>query len=88
MPVALKPKGEPRVVDGGQRKTEERMATSKDRLQAKIERIHAARIKVEAFVAAGGDLKSEEAGPIGLELSEGVNELLMEFGSSIQEHTK
>jgi hypothetical protein len=64
------------------------MATSKDRLQAKIERIHAARIKVEAFVAAGGDLKSEEAGPIGLELSEGVNELLMEFGSSIQEHAK
>ena len=69
-------------------KTEERVATSKDRLQAKIERIHTARIKVEAFVAAGGDLKSEEAGPIGLELSEGVNDLLMEFGSSIQEHTK
>jgi 4a-hydroxytetrahydrobiopterin dehydratase len=29
MPVALKPKGEPRVVDGGQRKTEERMARTK-----------------------------------------------------------
>jgi len=64
------------------------MATNKDKLQAKIQRIHAARMRVEAFVAAGGDLQSREAGPIGLELAEAFNDLLVEFGPSIPEHTK
>jgi hypothetical protein len=64
------------------------MATSKDKLLAKIERIHAARMKLEAFVEAGGDVKSHDADPIGLELTEGFHELLIEFGSSIQKYTK
>jgi hypothetical protein len=56
------------------------VVTTKGALQAKIERVHAARMKVEVFVAAGGDLKSTEAGPIGLELKRSYNDLCKEFG--------
>ena len=45
------------------------METSKEELKAKIERVNHARMKVEAFVAAGGDLKSSAAVPIGLEFA-------------------
>jgi hypothetical protein len=55
------------------------MATSKEELRAKIERVHAARMKVEAFVAAGGDLKSADAVPIGMELAGAFSDLFTEF---------
>jgi hypothetical protein len=56
------------------------VVTSKQELQAKIGRVHAARMKVEVFVAAGGDLKSAEAVPIGLELARSYDDLCKEFG--------
>lgn len=59
------------------------MATSKAELQAKIERVHAARMKVETFIAAGGDLKSKEAVPIGRELARSCESLLGEFGQEV-----
>jgi hypothetical protein len=64
------------------------MATSKEELQAKIERVHAARIKVEAFVAAGGDLKSSVAVPIGLEFARSYNDLLKEFDQQVLDEMK
>jgi hypothetical protein len=59
------------------------MTTTKVELQAKIERVHAARMKVEEFVAAGGDLRSQEAVPIGLELARACNSLCEEFGGQV-----
>jgi hypothetical protein len=59
------------------------MTTRKNEIQGKIERIHAARMKIEAFVVAGGDLKSKEALPIGLELAEAFTDLSTEFGYPI-----
>jgi hypothetical protein len=59
------------------------MTTSRQEVQAKIERVHAARIEVEAFVAAGGDLKSKDAVPIGRELARSYESLLREFGQEV-----
>jgi hypothetical protein len=59
------------------------MATSKEELQAKIKRLEAARIKTEEFVAAGGDLKSNEAVPLGMEMIHAFNDLSTEFGHPI-----
>ena len=55
------------------------MATIKE----KSARLEAAREKVEAFVAAGGDLKSKEAVPVGLELVEACADLAKDFGYEI-----
>jgi uncharacterized protein with NRDE domain len=55
------------------------MATNKEEFLAKVNRAHAARIKAEEFVVAGGDLKSEAAAPLGIEMLEAWNELATEF---------
>ena len=55
------------------------MATNKEEFLAKVNRAHAARIQAEEFVRAGGDLKSEEAAPLGVEMLESWNELATEF---------
>jgi hypothetical protein len=52
-------------------------------IQQKTARLEAARKAVEAFVAAGGDLKSKEAVPLGLELVSAFNEVAKEFGQEI-----
>jgi len=49
-------------------------------LQAKIDRVHAARIKAEEFIDSGADLNSKEAEPIGVELMRAASELSGEFG--------
>jgi hypothetical protein len=64
------------------------MVTSKEELQAKIGRVHAARMKVEVFVAAGGDLKSAEAVPIGVELTRSYDDLCKEFGQQVLDEMK
>ncbi len=55
------------------------MATNKEEFLTKVNRAHAARIKAEEYIRAGGDLKSEEAAPIGLEMLEAWNDLATEF---------
>jgi len=52
-------------------------------IQEKTARLEAARQKVEAFVAAGGDLKSREAAPVGLELVNACADLAKDFGHEI-----
>jgi hypothetical protein len=52
-------------------------------IQEKTARLETARKKVEAFVAAGGDLKSPEAVPLGLELLQAFDEVAKEFGPGI-----
>jgi hypothetical protein len=68
------------------------MATNKERFQVKVNRAHAARIKAEEFVAAGGDLKSTEAVPLSIEMIEAWNDLASEFalpmGNSTEEKSK
>jgi hypothetical protein len=59
-----------------------------ERIQAKCERLDAARIKAEEFVGAGGDLTSAEAAPIGVELALAANELASEFGHPFLENIK
>ena len=54
--------------------------TAREQLQAKLDRVHGARIKAEQFIHAGGNLHSEEAVPIGAELSFAADELAAEFG--------
>jgi hypothetical protein len=49
-------------------------------LQEKTERLAVARKSVEAFVAAGGNLKSAEGVPVVLELADAFDELANEFG--------
>ncbi|HUN61500.1 MAG TPA: hypothetical protein VMU53_05910 [Candidatus Sulfotelmatobacter sp.] len=49
----------------------------------KTARLEVARKKVEAFVAAGGDLKSKEAVPVGLELVNALADLAEDFGYEI-----
>ena len=56
------------------------MPTRREHLQAKIDRVHKARMNAEQFIDAGGDLKSQEAGPIGMELIRATNDLAAEFG--------
>jgi hypothetical protein len=60
------------------------MTTNKEVFQAKINRIHAIRMKVEEFVNNGGDPKSLEAAPLGEELFEAFGDLFTEFGYSIR----
>jgi hypothetical protein len=64
------------------------MMTSKAELQAKVERVHAARMKVEELVVAGVDLRSKEAAPIGRELSRSCDDLCAEVGQEILEEVK
>ncbi len=59
------------------------MATNKEEFLAKVNRAHAARIKAEEFVLAGGDLKSEAAAPLGIEMLEAWNELATEFAHPV-----
>jgi hypothetical protein len=54
--------------------------TRREQLQAKIDRVHAARIKAEQFIDTGGDLDSRVAVLIGAELVLAANELASEFG--------
>jgi len=49
-------------------------------IEEKTARLHAAGQKAEAFIAAGGDLKSKEAVPIGMELIHAANEVAKELG--------
>jgi hypothetical protein len=55
-------------------------STRRKQLQAKIDRAHAVRIKAEQFIGAGGELNSQEAGEIGMELVLAAHELAREFG--------
>jgi hypothetical protein len=59
------------------------MATNREQFLKKVNRAHAARIKAEEFVNAGGDLHSNEAVPLGIEMIESWNDLSTEFGTSI-----
>ena len=55
------------------------MATNKEQFQAKVNRAHAARIEAEKFVVAGGDLHSDEAVPLSVEMIAAWDDLLTEF---------
>jgi hypothetical protein len=55
-------------------------STRREQLQAKIDRVHAARMNAEEFINAVGNLSSQEAGPIGMELIRASSELATEFG--------
>ena len=55
------------------------MPTDKEQFRFKVNRAHAARMKAEEFVAAGGDLQSDEAIPLGFEMMEAWSDLLTEF---------
>lgn len=55
------------------------MATNKEQFRRKVNRAHAARMKAEEFVAAGGDLMSDEAVPLGVEMIEAWDDLVSEF---------
>jgi hypothetical protein len=57
--------------------------TTREQWKAKTDRLERARIKAEEFVAAGGDLKSEEAVPLGLEMINACNEVTTLFGHPI-----
>jgi len=59
------------------------MARNKEEFLTKVNRAHAARIKAEEFVLAGGDLKSEEAAPLGIEMLEAWNDLATEFAHPV-----
>ncbi len=62
------------------------MATDKEVFLAKVNRAHKARIKAEEFVVAGGDLKSEAAASLGVEMLEAWNELATEFPHPLLKH--
>jgi hypothetical protein len=64
------------------------LKTNKKELQTKIERVHTARMNVEAFVDAGGDLKSKQAVPIGLELARSCSDLCKEFDQQVLDEIK
>jgi hypothetical protein len=53
--------------------------TDKEKFQAKVNRAHAARIKAEEFVAAGGDLLSDVAVPLCMEMIAAWDDLVTEF---------
>jgi hypothetical protein len=57
-------------------------------LQEKTERLRVAREKAEAFIAAGGDIKSSEAVPLGMELVLAANEVGIELGYNILKPVK
>jgi hypothetical protein len=52
-------------------------------IQEKTARVEAARKKVEQFVAAGGDLKSYAAVPVGLEFVDAAADLARDLGYEI-----
>jgi hypothetical protein len=54
-------------------------------IQEKTARLEAARKKVEAFAAAGGDLKSADAVPLGIEFMDACADLAEDFGYEIIE---
>jgi hypothetical protein len=54
-------------------------------IQEKTTRLAAAREKVRRFVDGGGDLKSAEAVPVGMEFIEAFAELAKEFGPEVDE---
>jgi hypothetical protein len=56
---------------------------TKEEWKAKTDRLEKARIKAEEFIAAGGDLKSKEAVPLGVEMFHAWNELATLFGHPI-----
>lgn len=58
--------------------------TKREQLQAKSDRVHAARMNAEEFINGGGDMNSKEALLIGVELTRAANELSSEFGYSPQ----
>ena len=62
--------------------------TNKKELQTKIERVHTARMNVETFVDAGGELKSKLAVPIGLELARSCSDLCKEFDQQVLDEIK
>jgi len=62
--------------------------TNKAVLQAKSNRVHAIRMKVEEFVSAGGALRSKEAAPLGVELFEAFSDISTEFGYRILKDDK
>jgi hypothetical protein len=55
------------------------VATNKEQFRRKVNRAHAARIKAEEFVAAGGDLMSDEAVHLGAEMIDAWDDLVSEF---------
>jgi hypothetical protein len=57
--------------------------TTREEWKEKTDRLERARLKAEEFVAAGGDLKSKEAVPLGVELIHAFNEVSMQFGRPI-----
>jgi hypothetical protein len=57
-------------------------------IQEKTARLQAAREKVESFIAAGGDLKSAAAVPLGMELVLAANEVGIELGYNILQPVK
>jgi hypothetical protein len=52
-------------------------------IEEKTARLEAAGKKVEAFVAAGGDLKSPEAALVGLEIVNACADIAKDFGYEI-----
>jgi len=56
--------------------------TTREQLQGKIDRVHAARIRAEQFINASEDLNSKDAVAIGVELVLAANGLASEFGRS------
>ncbi len=52
-------------------------------MQEKSDRLKAARERLEAFVSAGGDLKSYEAIPAGMEFVNAFADLAKDFGYEI-----
>jgi hypothetical protein len=54
-------------------------------LQQKTARLEAAKLKVQQFLDNGGDLKSKEVVPIGVEFIEAFNDLAREFSSDARE---
>jgi hypothetical protein len=64
------------------------VATNKELFQKKVDRAHAARIKAEEFVAAGGDLQADEGGPLCVEMIEAWNDLSKEFEHAILKDSK
>jgi hypothetical protein len=59
------------------------MTTKKEEILAKTKRLEAVGARVGEFVAAGGDLKSPEATPLGMELIYAFNDLSTELGHPI-----
>jgi len=62
--------------------------TKRKELQNKIDRVHEARLKAEHFIDSGGDLKSQEAVQVGMELSLSADDLAGEFGHLTLRDTK